>query len=65
MSKRSLLLLVLLLLESRVIESVVDKSVGVRVVVSTSETSAIVIFQIPRLNWYHDGVLSCHVISDQ
>lgn len=53
MSKRSLLLLPLLLLESSVTESVVDKSVGVRVVVSTSETSAIVIFQISRLNWYH------------
>ena len=37
----SLLLLERLLLESRVTESVVEMSVGVRVVLSTSETSAI------------------------
>lgn len=54
MSKRSFPLLDLLLLESRVTESVVERSVGVRVVVSTSEISAIFlfVFQIARASNY-------------
>lgn len=44
MSKRSFPLLDRLLLESKVTESVVDRSVGVKVVLSNSETSAILSF---------------------
>lgn len=52
MSKRSFPLLDLLLLESRVKERVVERSVGVSVVVSNSEISAI-IFQIARSKLPH------------
>ena len=51
-SKRSLLLLDLLLLDSRVTERVVDRSVGVRVVLSTSDDKSAILFlflNIPRL----------------
>lgn len=50
-SRRSLLVLDLLLLESRVTDRVVERSVGVRVVLSTSDKSAILlcIFEYPAL----------------